>query len=200
MSLRKKVNIINPTDWNSKAVSPRKRAAAVKEKAFIYLWFELIFFRLRSRIYSFFCVLTKSREELGLWKEDLLILRELLSSNNYSMKLQSIKNDDHHPEPRWEQFCSAWCCSVTLVLEWHPGWAGRCFLLVFPSPSGSYLEISTRIPAFISGYYPNKHTPCHSLSLAGLTRGYFHWHQRKCRPNICKSKDSFKVDFCCSYI
>lgn len=75
MNLRKKVNIINSTDWNSKAVSLRKRAAAVKEKLFISLWFELIFFQLRRRIYSFFCVLTKIQEELGLWKEDLLILR-----------------------------------------------------------------------------------------------------------------------------
>lgn len=30
MNLRKKVNTINPTDWNSKAALVRKRAAAVK--------------------------------------------------------------------------------------------------------------------------------------------------------------------------
>lgn len=71
----KKVNIINPTDRNSKAVSLRKRAAAVKEKVLISLWFNLIFFWLKGRTYSFFCVLTKIQEELGLWKEDLSISR-----------------------------------------------------------------------------------------------------------------------------
>lgn len=53
MNLRKQVNIINPTDWNSKAVSLSKKIEAVKEKLLIFLWLELMFFWLRSGMYLF---------------------------------------------------------------------------------------------------------------------------------------------------
>lgn len=46
--------MINQTEWNSKPVSLRKKAAAVKEKAFISLWLKLIVFWLGGGIYSFF--------------------------------------------------------------------------------------------------------------------------------------------------
>lgn len=44
MNLRKQVNIINPMDWNSKAVSLSKKIEAVKEKLFIFLRLELMIF------------------------------------------------------------------------------------------------------------------------------------------------------------
>lgn len=54
MSLKKQVHIIKPMVWNSKAVSLRKKTAAVKVKVLIFLWLHMTFFGLRSRLNSFF--------------------------------------------------------------------------------------------------------------------------------------------------